>query len=348
MHAVWRPLASFTMVIAALGALHQSDASAPPVSPRVRPQDPPADTFTAVVEAFLASDQSDAAQKELAVEALLGTPDRSLPWLGQRLRALAVDDESPRSKGTRALAADVLLGFIEQKRRSGVVYRGQYAMLDALQPFASKLLFEWLLHTPFWLPDTQRVTLVPAIADLQATPPDPQLLLGVTDIVENIEGEPEDLRFALSCLAWQWGRKQYVQARAAQLQKDSADGDAEDRILAFRELSNLWYRVQENRRAATTHGAMTTIAERSNYELLPTDWYWGACYNALAGRVDAGFVALGRCVDLQVAANVDPVRKLPRALFDTDPELAALRADPRFLPLLQRAFPEPAEAAKGR
>jgi hypothetical protein len=34
------------------------------------------------------------------------------------------------------------------------------------------------------------------------------------------------------------------------------------------------------------------------------------------------------------------VRKLPHALWQIDPDLAALRADPRFAAVLKRAFPE--------
>ncbi|MEQ1631432.1 MAG: hypothetical protein ABL997_03600 [Planctomycetota bacterium] len=341
MHSATQRSVALALLAAVLGA-QQPEQPSPPQQPQGRVD------FEEVAESFLASDQSDAAKKERAVSAILDAADRALPWLGERMRAIPEGDQGPRSKGIRALVVDVILGFVDRKSRSGVVYRGQYAALEALQPMASELLFEWLLRTPFWLPDTQRKTFVPAIADLQPSPPVPERLLAVTDIVENIEGESDDLRFSLSCLAWQWGRKQYIEARAAQLQKDSAEGDAEDRILAFRELSNVWYRVQEYRRAASTHAAMTTIAERSKYDLLPTDWYWGACYNALSARIDAAFVALERCADLHASPDVDPVRKLPRQLFETDPELNALRADPRFPALLLRAFPPKNDVEKGR
>ena len=56
---------------------------------------------------------------------------------------------------------------------------------------------------------------------------------------------------------------------------------------------------------------------------------------------DAGFAALSRCADMHASDRVDPVRKLPRALWQIDPDLAALREDPRFAAILARAFPEP-------
>lgn len=317
-----------------------------PKVPETQPPEPP--PFAALVEAFLASDQTDVAVRDRAAAAVLAEAERGLPWLGERLRALAPGDASARAKGTRLLAADVVLAFVDQKHRSGVVYRSQYSALAALQPFAGAQLFDWLLRTPDWLPDTKRVTFVPALADLQPGPPEASILLGVTELVENVDGEPEDLRLALSCLLWQWGRKQFVEQRVAQLQQDSSEGDAEVRVPALRQLSDLWYRVREYRRAASTHAVMAALAARSKAELLPTDWYWGACYNALCGRLDEAFADLSRCADLQASKDVDSVRKLPRALFENDPEIAALRADPRFLPILQRAFPTPVEGEKGR
>lgn len=337
-------LRAFPLLLAAALAAQET----PPRAQESPPKAPEPPSFATLVETFLASDQTDVALRDRAAAAVLADTERALPWLGERLRTLAVGDATARGKALRLLAADVVLGFVDQKHRSGVVYRGQYAQLAALQPFAAAQLFEWLLRTPDWLPDTKRVTFVPALADLQPAAPEASILLGVTELVENVDGEPEDLRLALSCLLWQWGRKQFVEQRVTQLQQDSTEGDAEVRVPALRQLSDLWYRVREYRRAASTHAVMAALASRTKAELLPTDWYWGACYNALSGRRDEAFADLSRCANLQASKDVDPVRKLPRALFETDPEIASLRDDPRFLPILQRAFPTPVEGEKGR
>ena len=319
---------ALSLLLAALSAQQQD-----PVEPK--PQ-----SCIELAEAWLASDQSNQDQKQSVAQAMVVAQAESFPWLCAALQK-ATDAASTRSKGLRALLVDVVLGFVEAQRRSGVVYRGQYAPLAALQPFAGELLFELLLRTPDWLADTRRVHLVPAIFDLQKTQPEPSLLLGVVDIVENVEIEPADLRNALAALLWQWGRKEFVEARAKLLRDQSGEGDAEDRVLAFRELGDLWYRVQEHKRAASAHAAMVALADSAKLELLPADWYWGACYNGLAGKLDAGFVALARCADMHASDRVDPVRKFPRALWEIDPDLAALRADPRFAAILLRAFPEP-------
>ncbi len=312
------------------------------------PEPEVAPPVVAAAEAWLASDQSDTAQKERAVKAILADTPRSLPWLGELLRSGSTDAADPSRKGKTALAADVVLGFVEQTRRSGVVYRGQYAPLSALQPLALELLYEWLLRTPDWLPDTQRQNLVPAIADLQQGQPAPELLLGVTDLIENEEIEPFELRFRLSCLVYEWGRKEYIDARLASLRQQSMEGDAEDRTLAYRDLADVYYRIRDYKKAAAMHGVLASLADGIRFELSPTDWYWGACYNALACKIEPAFAAFERCVALQASDRVDSSRKLPRKLFEQDPELAALRADERFLPMLERAFPNPPEAAKDR
>ncbi len=316
------------MLLAMLAAQQQEPASQQPRS------------FVEQAEAWLASDQSKQDDKLSVAQAMVAAHAESFPWLCAALQK-ATDPAAARTKGLRALLVEVVLGFVEAQRRSGVVYRGQYAALSALQPFAGELLFEFLLRTPDWLADTRRIHLVPAIFDLQKTPPDPSLLLGVVDVVENVEIEPADLRNALATLLWQWGRKEFVEARAKSLRDQSGEGDAEDRVLAFRELGDLWYRVQEHKRAASAHAAMVALADSAKLELMPTDWYWGACYNALCGKLDAGFAALSRCADMHASDRVDPVRKLPYALWQVDPDLAALRADPRFAAILARAFPEP-------
>jgi hypothetical protein len=300
----------------------------------------------AKVDAWLRSDHRDANLREAAIEAVLRTADRALPWFGRRIRSLPPDAEGSQQRAMHSLASGVVLGFIEAQRRSGIVYRGQYLPLRELQPFAASALFEWLLKTPDWMADTRRVEFVAPLADLQRDPPPPPILLGITDLIENEEIEPENLRLGLSCLVWQWGRRSYVEEAAAALRAASGEGDAEDRILALRQLADLWYRVQEHRRAASSHAAMTAMAVNAKLPLSPTDWYWGACYAALCGRLDDGLQALERCAELQASDSVDSSTKLPRSLFEKDPEIALLRADPRFAAVLERAFP--AQAGKDR
>ncbi len=297
--------------------------------------------FRPAVEVWLESDGNVAALRERAAAALnadagVGRPCAGLRWLGAQLRDPGATGKTRRM--LRELATELLLVQIEEQRNSGMSFRGQHAALSLLQPFAAERLLELLLQTPDWFADTRRAHLVPAIADLQVDAPSPPILLGTLDLIEATDTEPEDLRYALSWLVWQWGRKEYVEKRAASLRAASAEGDAEDRILALRSLGDLWYRVQDYGRAAATHRALAQMATANHFELLPNDWYWGACYASLGGRVDDGIAALGRCADRLASPALDSSHRLPRKLFEQDPEIARLRADPRFAAILAHAF----------
>jgi hypothetical protein len=301
----------------------------------------------AAVAAWLASDQVDEALLDKATAALLDRED-GMALLGARLRPALATPAAKETKGLIALATRTVLGFLDRAQKSGMVFRGQYDPLQALQPYAGDLLFRLLLDSPDWFPHTHRSTLVPAIRDLQKGAPDAARLAAVLEIAGNVDLEPAVLRTALSCLLWQWGRKELLAARFDELRRASAEGDAEDRIGALRELARLQYEVADYERATATHAALVVLADHAHLRLQPSDWYWGACWFALKGDCDRGLQALDRCAELQAAADVDESHKLPRKLFESDPELARLRADPRFARVLERAFPEAAGGGKGR
>src|SRR5262245_49802968 len=237
--------------IACCGPLAVALPAQPP-PPQTEPQQPaqsPAQPrpFAAAVAAWLDSDGDVPVLLERATAGILNDEAAGLAWLGARLREPPAATERAQ-KRLLDLGTDVLLGVIDDRRRSDMVFRGQYEALRALEPFAAQRLFELLLQ-PDYVDSRrtlrQRIHLVPAIVDLQLQPPAPPVLLGVTDVIADIDGEPDDLRLALSCLVWQWGRKEYVHGRAARLREASAEGDAEDRVFALRQLADLWYRVRE-------------------------------------------------------------------------------------------------------
>jgi hypothetical protein len=295
--------------------------------------------LAAAVDAWLASDLVDEKRLQATVQAVLADPALGLPWLGVRLRQALAAPTERASKGITALSTHVVLGFLQRTRESGITWRGQYAPLRELQPFAGDLLVQLLLQTPDWFPDTHRGHLVPALRDLFPTAPSMPVLLGVVAIVENTEIEPASLRLDLSCLLWQWGRKEPAQQQLAQLRAAAAEGDADDRLFALRQLAHLQYRLGDYVRAAATHASMRVLADSARIRLSPTDWYWAACCSALTGDREGGIAALRRCAALQASAEVDASLKLPRKLFEHDPEIALLRADPRFAELLAQAFP---------
>lgn len=308
------------------------------IGPAQEQRAPEAGNAEAAIARWLASDYSSPELLEATVKAVLADQQTGLPHLGKLLAAGAAQPQALRTKGTRALATQVALGFLQREAARSVVYAGQYSPLQPLQPFVGELFFSWLLDTPSWYPESHRIELVPALRDLQPVLPDASTLEGVLRIVENEAIEPESLRSALAGMLWQWGKKKYAQPRIDKLLRASTEGDAEDRVQSLLGLADLYYSLREYKLSANTHRAAQSMAADAEFALKPLDWYSAACVNALSGRIEPGIDALARCVALQASLDVDTSHKVEREVFEQDPEIEALRAHPRFADLLEQAL----------
>jgi hypothetical protein len=308
-------------------------------------RDDRAKRVAAAAEKWVASEQSSQELLGATVKVLLEEPVLGIRWLGDNLPAALADRTELRSKGVTALATHVALEFVRREASCGMVFAGQYAPLQPMQPFVGDLFFQLLLDTPDWYPDTHRIQLVPPLRDLQPTLPDEGRVEQVVAIATDEAIEPEPLRTALACMLWQWGRKQYVQPTLDRLLRDSTEGDAEDRIVVLLQLAELQYRLREYRASAATHLSVQRLASTANRPLRPNDWYSAACVHALTGHVERGIEALQMCEKLQNAPGTDSSHKLERKLLEKDPEIAVLRNDPRFAAIFAAMFPKTDEPA---
>ncbi|MEC7724140.1 MAG: hypothetical protein VYD05_01420, partial [Planctomycetota bacterium] len=245
----------------------------------------------------------------------------------------------PRSKGLRSLMPKVALEHLRRTYKSGMTYAGQYGGLASLEPWIGPFLFGLLLDTPEWYPLTFRVRLVPAIRDLQQQLPDAVRVAGITRLVED-EREATDLRRALAAALWQWGKPRHAEEFIRELQLVTTEGDGEDRVNATLLLADYFNLLREYRRAAAAHRAAQALARGADVELLPVAWYSAACVHALNGDQERGLEALRRCAEMHASPHLDKSRRLERKLFEQDPEIASLRADPSFGELLELAFGE--------
>lgn len=294
--------------------------------------------LAAQVEKWLGSEHNDGELLGATVGAVLADHKRGIALLADLLKAARAKPQLPRSRGTQALALRVSLGFLQRETAGNVIFAGQYDPLLPLQPFVGDLFFSWLVDTPSWFPDTHRIHLVPALRDLQPTLPGTTELEAVLAIIENEAIEPENLRFALACMLWQWGKKEHVQPRIDKLVKDSAEGSTEDRVFAFLELADLYYALRDYRTSAATHRSLQRLAKDTTFELKPLDWYSAACVHALSGEIEDGIAALAKCADLQASSDVDSSHKVEREVFETDPEIGALRTHPKFKAIFDKAI----------
>lgn len=305
-------------------------------------QEDPERLVAAAGERWLATDHSSRDEMSAAVRALLDHEQHGIAWLARQLPAAIASPAEPRSKGVSMLVTHLTLELLRRRRATGITFRGQYDALLPLQPMAGDLLFEWLLATPDWYPTTHRVHLVLPLRDLQPTVPPPDRLAGVVAIVEDVELESEPLRRGLTTLLWQWGTKRYAQAMITELTAATVEGQAGERARATLELADFYTRLGELAKAAAAHRAAQALAKSAGEPLKPVDWYAAACVHALLGEVDRGMAAIEACADLLASPYLDVSLRLPRRMFDSDPELAALRRDPRWAPAMVRAFSHPA------
>ena len=200
-----------------------------------------------------------------------------------------------------------------------------------------------LMAPPDWFPHNHRVQLIRPLRDLQPKAPPASRLDAAIRLAEDDAIEPENLRRAVAALLWQWGTKRHAQAIVDKLVVASGEGDPEDRVQSTLELADYLCLLREYKQSANAHRAAQALAKGALVRLKPLAWYAAACVHALLGDVDRGLVALDTCADLLASPDLDSSLRLPRAMFDTDPELALLRRDARFATILQKAFAVSAE-----
>jgi tetratricopeptide (TPR) repeat protein len=330
-----RPAAALTTSLLAsllLTSLPAQEPAAPEPAPAATAEDP-----TALAAAWLAGDQVDRAARDVAVKALLQQPEVAARWLASELRAAAQVLEAKREKGVHGLFMPFVFGFLQQQRDTEMTFVGQYDLLQQLEPAASALLFGLLADTPHWFPLTDRIWLIAPLRDLHRQPPDPERVEILQQLFDDVD-EAEDLRRTAAAALWQWRVKPPAEQILAGLQQTIAEGDGEERVRSTLILADYHCLLREYRQSANAHRAAQALAKSTNTALLPIAWYAAGCVHSLLGEVDLAIHALERCADLLASPALDSSLRLKRRLFERDPELNPLRADPRFQALVRRAF----------
>jgi hypothetical protein len=307
-----------------------------------------AEKCAAAAEKWLASDQTSRDELDATVKVLLADPATGIAWLAAELKPALAAPNEPRSKSVQSLCTHTILDFCRRQRETNITFDGQYSALMPLQPYAGDLMFSLLLETPDWFPHNHRNQLIRPLRDLQPKAPPSSRLDAAIRLVEDEAVEPEGLRRAVAALLWQWGTKRHAQAFVDKLVVASGEGDAEDRVQASLELADYLCLLREYKQSASAHRAAQALAKGADVTLKPIAWYAAACVHALLGDAERGIVALDTCADLLASPHLDSSLRLPRTMFDEDPELALLRRDARFALILQKAFSVPAERPADR
>lgn len=315
--------------VAALAAQAPAQTQSPPTaaaSPAI------ADAFAA----WLAGGAKPDANRPL-LAALARDPAAGIAWLAAAHAGSG--DDAARRKAIEQAERDFALAYLKIQRDTNITFRGQHDALAALQPRVGDFFFTLLLETPDWFPSTQRIDVVPALRDLQPRIPAAARVDAIVRLVDDEQREPEPLRRALAAMLWQWDIKEPGQREIARLAADTADGAAGDRLTALLALADFHNQLREYKTAAATYRTAMALAKAGKLRLKPLAWYGAACVHALAGDAERALDAVEQCAALLADPALDSSLRLPRSMFDTDPELASVRAAPRFGAAMQRAYP---------
>lgn len=302
-------------------------------------QDPPdRDAVLASLDAWTKAERPIDTELDRIVAGVLGCGEPALAALALR-RSKATRDDEEGLRGRLDLAITRLgVAVLHRERNRGMVFAGQYSDLRPLMPWIGRTYLRFLVDTPDWFPHTWRSFLVPPLRDLYRVPPPAEELEVIRRIAKNEEIEPENLRLQLSFALYQWGEPGMANEHMAGIQKNIRAGDEEDALPWQRLLADVYYQLRLYRRAAQTHGEYLVAAKKYRIPLFPDDYYNAACSCALAGKSDDAFAHLRQAVAAHLEEDPESGRRLSRSLFEKDPELRSLRKDPRFDPLVQKAF----------
>lgn len=268
--------------------------------------------------------------------------------LGARLqRARRAEDTGPY-RALTSVCSHLGLAWLGRVKDSEMVYAGQYEVLRPLMPEVGEFYLGLLTDTPQWFPITRRHEVVAPLRDLYPKGPGPVALDRIETIALDVQIEPRHLREQLGLALAQWGNRKLVKDRLRELEREARSKDSEEALIALRKLAYTNYGIRDYAVAAVNFQDLVDKAEREDYRRVPTDYYNGACCMALSGNLRGGMKLLERCLAYNFSDAFDSSLRLKRELFEKDPEIRALRRDPGFTKLLDKAFAKDDEASGER
>ncbi|MBK8980542.1 MAG: hypothetical protein IPM29_31960 [Planctomycetes bacterium] len=307
------------------------------------PPEPAQDPLRAAREAtaaWLASDLADQTLLDRAVGAVVAAGEPGLRLVAGALAELRPESPRERRAAIDTLVSNAILKILDERSSSGMVFAGQYDDLRVLQPASGRFLTMLVLDTPDWFPDDLRALVVPALRDVYPGSPGDGALARFAEIVEDEDFEAQALREALTYALAQWGRRSYVQARIDELTSHAGEGRNGDELHFVRLLAFLHYQLRDYATAAATWERFLNGCRAIEQRASPADEYNAACSLALAGRTDDALAAIERCAAGIAAGQDDSPQPLSRTMFDTDPDLRAIRPHERFAAAVRTAFGE--------
>jgi hypothetical protein len=318
-----------------------------------RAQDPvpeppaPAQDPAAAIRAWVESDHEDQELLDRTVALCLDAGDPGMRALAEAVRETR-PEQRQRRIGVESLVTGVVVEALRRGSESGMRYAGQYAGLRPLMPSAGTFLLSLVLDTPDWFPDDMRALVVPALRDVYPKGPERAAILRLREVAEDSDFEAQPLREALTYALAQWGERDLVAGRLAELNENAGEGRDTDELHFVRELAEVHYELRDYPAAAKhwqryLHGMRTLELEPNALE-----FYNAACALALAAEIEAALDALTSCAALVAAGKIDTATPITRSMFETDPDLRAIRGQERFAAATKKAFGDGPKAGEKR
>ena len=218
------------------------------------------------------------------------------------------------------------------------MFAGQFEPLKPLQPWVGKVYLQLILNKPDWFPDRSRASLVPALRDLYPHGPEDSIFQQLKDVAADEQFESDSLRRALSFALAQWGDRSIVQPMLDELQSNVDKGETMDDLYFVGKLAIAHYELREYRKSGKFWLRYLRQREALDSPATPLDYYNAACSLSLSGDIPEALAELENASKHMLSGNADPSRHIDRKLFDSDPELRAIRHTKRFRELVEKTY----------
>lgn len=217
-------------------------------------------------------------------------------------------------------------------RTDGIAFRGQFSAVGDFGPTIRPVLTNLALAGR----GAQQELGLRAIRDVVRTS-DEAMRPSLQRIADGRVGGPE-LQIVAACILADWGDRVYVTSGIKSAEAKTGDSEASMRFTGWSLLANWHQELGASKEAAHAYDqAIKDLAAGNPRGGAARFYYNAACAHVASRNLDRAMEVL----ELGVARGRTDNTPLTRTLIANDPDLAPLRATPKFLTWIQKAFAAP-------
>lgn len=293
-----------------------------------------------LIKAWRRAEPSDVTARSELIEAMITQGRGAFERLGKLVarRVPAADFGHRERDAVEFVLRDLAVDYLQHVAGSGMHYAGQFSPLEPLQPWMGRMFCQLVVDTPAWFPSTMRVSVIPALRDLFPEGPDLETRESLRGMAWDEDGEPADLREALAYALAQWGDRSAIQPRLDEIKAAIGEGANVDELHFVQQLALAHYQMREYSAASKHWTRYLRGREALNSPPTLLEYYNAACAMSLSGAIPEALAELEVCGQRMLSGDADESQRIERKLFDTDPELRAVRSTPQFQRIVLRVY----------